>query len=63
VVDPPRPGPRDYATALSVLGLLALGYVLYPDPRVQYGVWLAIFTIWMAWFVSYGVEWLFPDGE
>lgn len=63
VSDPPRPGRRDYAAALSVLGLLVLGYVVYPDPVVQYGVWLSVFTVWMAWFVSYGVEWLFPERE
>lgn len=62
-MDPPRPRRRDYAAAASVAALLAVGYVVYPEPIVQYGVWLAIFTIWMAWFVAFGVGWLSPEGE
>jgi hypothetical protein len=60
---PPRPDRRDLAAAASVAGLLAVGYVLYPDPIVQYGVWLSVFAIWMAWFVSFGVRWLYGDRQ
>lgn len=61
MVDPPRPGRREYAAVLAVLALLLVGYVLVPDPVVQYGVWLSIFSIWMGWFVAYGVDWLFRE--
>jgi len=60
---PPRPDWRDAAAIASVLGLLAVAYVLYPDPVVQYGVWLVIFSVWMAWFVSFGVRWVYGGPE
>ncbi|MHB9288654.1 hypothetical protein ACKVMT_16610 [Halobacteriales archaeon Cl-PHB] len=56
---PPEPDRWDVATLLAASGLLVLGYVVYPDPIVQYGVWLAIFSLWMAWFVYFGVKWLY----
>jgi hypothetical protein len=49
---------RDALTGASVALLLVVAYVVSPDPILQYGVWLAIFTIWMAWFVAVGVDWL-----
>jgi len=49
----------DYAAGAAVIGLLVLGYVIYPDTVFQYGIWLAIFTIWMAWFVYYGTKWMY----
>ena len=30
--------------------------VVLPRQLVRYGVWLVIFTVWMAWFVYVGVE-------
>lgn len=57
-----RPPPLDrwdYAAGTSVLALLVVAYLLVPDPILQYGVWLAIFCIWMAWFVFYGTKWLY----
>jgi len=59
--DPPRPGRLDALTLGSVLGLLVVAYLLVPQPAVQYGVWLVIFSIWMLWFVSYGVRWLYDE--
>ena len=54
----------DAAAFGSAAGLLVLGYVVYPDRILQYGVWLAIFIIWMAWFVYYGTKWLYSvDGS
>lgn len=61
MVDPPRPGRWDYATCASALAVLALAYVFYPGPAVQYGAWLFVFTLWMVWFVSFGVRWLYPE--
>jgi hypothetical protein len=61
MVDPPAPARRDWAAGASVLGLLVVAYAVYPDPVLQYGVWLAVFTVWMAWFVSFGVRWLSAD--
>lgn len=57
-----RPPPLDrwdYAAAGSVVALLVVAYLVVPDPVLQYGVWLAIFCIWMAWFVFYGTKWLY----
>jgi len=59
--DPPRPGRLDALALGSVLGLLVVAYLLVPQPAVQYGVWLVIFSIWMLWFVSYGVRWLYDE--
>jgi len=63
VFDRPELDRWDYATIASVLALLLVGYVLYPDPILQYGVWLAIFCIWMTWFVFFGVKWIYPERE
>jgi hypothetical protein len=57
-----RPPPLDrwdYAAAGSVAALFAVAYLVVSDPVVQYGAWLAIFCIWMAWFVFYGTKWLY----
>ncbi len=62
-MDPPSPGRWDYAAVTSALGLLVLAYVVYPRPLLQYGVWLVVFTIWMAWFVFFGVKWVYPDSQ
>jgi len=59
---PPRPGRWDGIAAGSVAVLLVAAYVVYPDPVLQYGVWLTVFTIWMAWFVFYGVRWVGDAG-
>jgi hypothetical protein len=50
---------RDIAAFGTAAGLLVLGYVVYPNRIFQYGVWLAIFIIWMVWFVYYGTKWLY----
>ena len=49
----------DYAAGLSALLLLVAAYVIYPNTIFQYGVWLTVFTIWMAWFVYYGTKWMY----
>jgi len=62
---PPRPDRWDLAALGSAAALLLVAYVVYPDRIVQYGAWLAVFSIWMAWFVYYGTKWLYglePDG-
>lgn len=56
---PPPPDRWDYAAGVSALALLAVAYLLVPGPIVQYGVWLAVFCLWMAWFVYYGTKWLY----
>jgi len=56
VFDPNR---YNVATAVVVVGLLVFAYVLVPRPLVQYSVWLVIFTIWMAWFVYVGVDYVY----
>jgi hypothetical protein len=54
---PPPPDRWAYAAGASVAALLAVGYLVVPDPVVQYGVWLAVFCVWMAWSVFYGTKW------
>jgi len=49
----------DYVAGGAAVALLVLGYVVYPDTVFQYGIWLGIFTIWMAWFVYYGTKWMY----
>lgn len=51
-----RPTRYNVAAAISAAVLLVVAYVLLPYPYVQYGAWLVIFTIWMAWFVYVGVD-------
>lgn len=55
----PTLDPLDYAAGLSAVGLLIFAYVIYPNTILQYGVWLAIFIIWMSWFVYYGTKWMY----
>lgn len=50
------PNRRNLAAAAAVAGLLAAGYWLVTDPVVRYGVWLAVFSVWMGWFVLVVVE-------
>ncbi|WP_436903049.1 hypothetical protein [Halovenus halobia] len=59
----PSPGLLDYAAGSSAVVLLFIAYVVYPNTILQYGVWLTIFTIWMAWFVYYGTKWMYGVDE
>lgn len=54
-----EPNRYNLATGAAVAGLLLVAYVVYPHHILQYGVWLAIFTIWMAWFVYVGVDYVY----
>ena len=50
-----------WGTALAlalVAALLLVAYVLLPHWSTQYGAWLAVFAIWMWWFVSVARRWL-----
>ena len=49
----------DYAAGVSVVALLALAYLVVPSPVFQYAVWIAVFTIWMAWFVYFGTKYYY----
>jgi len=49
----------DYAAGASVVVLLALAYLVFPHPILQYAVWLTVFTIWMAWFVYFGTKYYY----
>lgn len=60
---PPRPDRWDALAVASVLALLAVAYVVVPRPAVQYGAWLAIFSVWMLWFVAYGVRWVYGEED
>jgi len=65
-----EPNRYNVATAVAVVGLLVFAYVLAPQELVvasvvlsrqlvQYSVWLVVFTIWMAWFVYVGVDYVY----
>jgi hypothetical protein len=47
---------------VAALGLVAVPVVVaslfVAEPVVRYGAWLVAFSLWMAWFVIAGVEWL-----
>lgn len=47
----------------SVAAVLLVASVLVPEPAIQHSAWLAIFCVWMAWFVSYGARWLYDGPE
>jgi len=57
-----EPTRYNVATAVAVLALLFIAYVIVPHPYVQYGAWLVIFTIWMVWFVYVGVDRIYGIG-
>jgi hypothetical protein len=57
-----EPDRYNVAAAAVVAALLVFAYVLVPRPLVQYSVWLVIFTIWMAWFVYVGVDYVYGIG-
>ena len=45
-------------TGLAVLGLLVVTHVVVPHWSTRYGAGLAVFTVWMTWFVVTFVRWL-----
>ncbi|PSP55252.1 hypothetical protein BRC82_06735 [Halobacteriales archaeon QS_1_67_19] len=49
---------RNLSALAVVIGLLGVAYVVVPHPLVQYGTWLLVFAIWMAWFVAAAREWI-----
>lgn len=53
----------DGLAGATVVLLLFLAYVVYPNSVFQYAVWIVVFTIWMAWFVSFGVKYYYGLGE
>jgi hypothetical protein len=53
-----RPSDRTLAAGALVGAALLVAYVVVPDPVVQYGAWLFVFAVWMAWFVATSVVWL-----
>lgn len=55
VLDPDR---RNLAALGIVAVALVVVSVLAPSPGIRYGAWLAIFTVWMIWFVLAVVGWL-----
>lgn len=59
MIEVPTLDTLDYAAVISALLLLVAAYVVYPNTIFQYGVWLVVFTIWMAWFVYYGTKWMY----
>lgn len=49
---------RNLAALAVVCGILGFAYVVVPHPLVQYGAWLVVFAVWMAWFVAVAREWI-----
>jgi hypothetical protein len=59
MVERPSIDRLDIAAFAAAAGLLVFAYVVYPDQILQYGVWIAVFIIWMVWFTYYGTKWLY----
>lgn len=49
---------RNLSALVAVTVLLGFAYLVVPHPLVKYGVWLAVFAVWMAWFVAAAREWI-----
>ena len=49
---------RNVAVLGVITALLGVAYVVASDPLIQYAAWLAVFAIWMAWFVAVAREWI-----
>ena len=54
-----EPNRWNVAAGGLVVVLLFVAYVLVPRPLVQYSAWLVIFTVWMAWFIYAGVDYMY----
>ena len=52
----PRPRTREYAAAGAAGACLFLGYVVVATPTARYAAWLAVFVVWMVWFVLVAVR-------
>ena len=49
---------RNVAVLGVIAALLGVAYVVASDPLVRYAAWLAVFAVWMAWFVAVAREWI-----
>jgi hypothetical protein len=52
----PRPRRRDYAALGAAACSLFVGHVLVATPTARYAAWLAVFVVWMVWFVLLAVS-------
>lgn len=52
----PRPKSRDYAALGAAALCLFVGHVLVATPTTRYAAWLAVFVVWMVWFVLLAVS-------
>jgi len=51
-----RPERRDYVALGAVALSLLVGHVLVATPTARYAAWLAVFVVWMVWFVLLAVS-------
>lgn len=51
-----RPGRRGYVALGAAALLLLVGHVLVATPTARYAAWLAVFVVWMVWFVLLAVS-------
>jgi len=49
----------DLAAFLASVGLLVIGYLIYPTHLVQVTVWLSIFTISVGWLAFFLWKWMY----
>lgn len=52
----PRPQGRDYVAVGAATLCLFVGHVLLATPTARYAAWLAVFVVWMIWFVLLAVS-------
>jgi hypothetical protein len=45
-------------TGLAVLGLLVVTHLVVPHWSTRYAAYLIAFTVWMAWFILAGVNFI-----
>jgi len=54
-----EPNRYNVSVGVFVVVLLVVAYGVVQDPFVQYSVWLVVFTVWMAWFIYVGVDYMY----
>jgi len=58
----PSPDRYDLAVVGSTIGLLAVGYVIYPTQLVRVSAWFTIFTIYVCYTGYLAYKWTY-DAE
>lgn len=52
------PTPRNLLTVSALTLIIVITHIIFPDVVLRYAAYLAIFSIWMAWFVVTFVDYM-----